>query len=115
MLSQSTNEECPELSPAHLHKVRAEAHVGAITEGRGARLSAQDNVLSLSAGERLAVLFALAHNPSVLPRLSEEPFKNVSPITTMLIIPIREAPQLSGMAQRTREGVIACVFRVRLL
>ncbi len=61
------------------------------------------------------MLFALAHNPSVLPGLSEEPFKNMSPITTMLIIPIREAPRLSGMAQRTREGVIACVFRVRLL
>ncbi len=41
MLSQSTNEECPELSPAHLHKVRAEEQVGAITEGQGARLSAQ--------------------------------------------------------------------------
>lgn len=33
MLSQSTNEECPELSPAHQHKVSAEAHVGAITAG----------------------------------------------------------------------------------
>lgn len=41
MLLQSTNEECPELSPAHQHKVRAAAHVDVIT-GRGACLSAQE-------------------------------------------------------------------------
>lgn len=41
MLLQSTNEECPELSPAHQHKVRAAAHVDVIT-GRGGRLSAQE-------------------------------------------------------------------------
>lgn len=112
MLLQSTNEECPELSPAHQHKVSCTCRRND-RRSRCSFIRARTSFLCLCA--RPTVLFALARNPSVLPRLSEEPFKNVSPITTMLIIPIREASRLSGTAQRMREGVIACVFRVRLL
>lgn len=42
MLLQMTNEECPELSPAPQHKVRAAAHVCVVTEGRGTHLSVQE-------------------------------------------------------------------------